>query len=147
MKTSQKGIELIKYFEGCKLRAYLDATGIPTIGYGHTLTARMGLTITQEKADFLLNDDLLITENQINKLNLNLNQNQFDALVSFIYNVGIGNFHKSTLLRLVKVDASDFLIAFEFIKWTKAGRSVLPGLETRRKKEAKLYFTGKGVTE
>lgn len=147
MKTSPKGIELIKYFEGCKLRAYLDATSIPTIGYGHTLTARMGLVITQEKADLLLKDDLFFAETHINKLNLILQQNQFDALVSFIYNVGIGNFNKSSLLRLVKENPNNFFIAFEFIKWTKAGTVVLPGLALRRKTEAKLYFTGKGVNE
>lgn len=142
MITSQKGIELNKYFESCKLTSYLCPAGVWTIGYGHTRTARSGMTITRFQAEQLLKEDLLIVETQINKLDLNLNQNQFDALVSFTFNLGIGNLKKSKLLQLIKLDPNDFLIAFEFPKWRKANGVVLKGLERRRKIEAQLYFTG-----
>lgn len=147
MKTSQKGIDLIKHFEGCRLVGYPDFTGIATIGYGHTRVAKIGWKITEEAAEKLLVEDLTIIEAQLNKLNLDLTQNQFDAVVSFVFNLGIGNFSKSTLLKKIKQDQTNFDIAFEFIKWTRAGRTILPGLELRRKAEAKLYFTGRGVND
>lgn len=145
MKTSKKGIDLIKHFEGCKLIGYMCPAGVPTIGYGHTRVAKVGWRISEEAAEKLLVEDLTIFEAQINKLDLDLTQDQFDAIVSFVFNLGIGNFQKSTLLKLIKADPTDFYIAFEFLKWTRAGRVVLPGLELRRKAEAKLYFTGRSV--
>lgn len=147
MKISQTGIDLIKYFEGCKLIAYLDDSGTWTIGYGHTRVARSGWKINQEEAEELLRNDLMHSEALIRGLGLSLNQNQFDALVSFVYNVGIGNLKQSTLYRLLKKDPNNFFIAYEFPKWRKSGGVILPGLERRRKAEARLYFTGKGVKD
>ncbi|MDA3906520.1 MAG: lysozyme [Bacteroidales bacterium] len=147
MKISQKGIDFIKHFEGCKLEAYLDAGSVPTIGYGHTTVTTMGYKITQTQADQLLKEDLRITEILVNRLEINLNQNQFDAIISFVYNCGIGNFKKSRLLRLIKEYPDNSQIVNEFKKWRKGGGKVLPGLERRRMAEAVLYFTGKGVED
>jgi lysozyme len=147
MRISQIGIDLIKFFEGCKLTAYLDASGTWTIGYGHTRLARSGWIINQAEAEDLLKTDLLHTEALIRGLGLSLNQNQFDALVSLVYNIGIGNLRRSTLLRMLQKDPNDFFLVYEFPKWRKAGGKILPGLERRRKAEAILYFTGKGVRD
>lgn len=140
---SQVGINLIKHFEDCMLAAYWDKTGeVWTIGYGHTQTAKKGMVISFEDAENLLISDLSYREAQIRGLDLTLTQNQFDALVSFVYNVGIGNLRKSTLLRMLRKDAENFMIAYEFPKWRKSGGVILRGLERRRRVEAKLYFTG-----
>jgi len=145
MRISQTGIDLIKYYEGCKLKAYQDNVGVWTIGYGHTRIARSGWVISQNEAEELLKTDLLHSEALIRGLGLELGQNQFDALVSLVYNIGIGNLRRSTLLKILRLDPNDFSLAYEFPKWRKAGGKILPGLEKRRKAEAKLYFTGKGV--
>ena len=145
MKLSQKGLDFIKYFEGCKLKAYLDPAGIATIGYGNTRIARLGLKISSYQAEALLKEDIIIKEAEINRLNLNLNQNQFDAIVSFVFNLGIGNLKRSTLYKLLQKNPNNFMIAFEFPKWRRANGKVIPGLERRRKREAQMYFTGKGV--
>ena len=143
---SQTGIDLIKYFETCQLTAYWDATGNTwTIGYGHTRTAKKGMTITQDEAEILLINDLSYREAQIRGLELDLSQQQFDALVSLVYNIGIGNLRRSTLLRMLRKDANNFMIAYEFPKWRKSGGVILRSLERRRRIEAKLYFTGKGA--
>jgi len=143
--TSKNGIELMHHFEGCKLKAYLDSGGVATIGRGHTRTAIMGMKITQEQADDLFVEDLLETETRVNGLNLNINQNQFDAIVSLVYNIGIGSFKRSTLLKLIRIYPDNSQIVNEFKKWRKAGGRVLKGLERRRMAEAVLYFTGKGI--
>lgn len=145
MKTSGKGIELIKRFEGLRLLAYPDAGGIWTIGYGHTGGVRSSEVITESDADRLLSIDLEEAENEINMLNLQLTQNQFDALVSFVFNVGIGNFRNSTLLKKVSANANDPSIRSEFEKWNKVRVNgilkPLRGLTQRRSAEAELYFT------
>ncbi len=140
MKTSDKGIGLIKRFEGLRLKAYLCPAGKPTIGYGHTKDVKLGDVITEEEAEQLLLEDLIVVENEINKHNLDINQNQFDALVSFVYNVGVGNFRTSTLLKKIKTDPNDKTIANEFKRWVYGGGKILPGLVRRRKEEANLYF-------
>lgn len=140
MKTSDKGIEFIKRHEALRLNAYLDSTGVPTIGYGHTLGVRMSDTITKSQAEQLLRGDLITAESEINKHNLNINQNQFDSLVSFVFNLGVGNFARSTLLRKIKSNANDPTIRKEFERWVYAGGKVLNGLVRRRKEEADLYF-------
>lgn len=141
MTTSDKGIELIKKFEGCKLEAYLCPAGIPTIGYGHTRSVKIGQTITQDVADKLLKFDLKDEyEYYVNNYSLHINQNQFDALVSFVYNVGPGNFSKSTLLKKAMKNANDPTIAVEFMKWTKSKGKELLGLRKRRLAESELYF-------
>lgn len=141
MKTSKNGIEFIKSHEGFRLKAYTDSVGVWTIGYGHTGGVKMGDVITEEQAEKFLIEDLETAENEINSHNLNLNQNQFDALVSFTFNLGIGNFRSSTLLRRIKADPNDRDIEMQFKRWVYAGGNILKGLITRRNDEARLYFS------
>ena len=140
MKTSNNGIELIKRHEGLRLNAYKCTSGKLTIGYGHTKGVKIGQTITEEEAERLLREDLIVAENEINRHNLNLNQNQFDALVSFVFNVGVGNFQTSTLLKKIKLDPNNKSIENEFKSWVYSGGKVSLGLIKRRKEEAELYF-------
>lgn len=140
MKTSQEGINFIKKHEGLRLAAYLDSTGTPTIGYGHTGGVKLGDVITEQQAEQYLRQDVIMAENEINRHQLPFNQCQFDALVSFVFNIGIGAFRNSTLLRKAKVDVNDPSIADEFRRWVYSKGRVLPGLVKRRKEEAELYF-------
>lgn len=141
MKTSHKGIDLIKEFEGLRLKAYKCPGGIWTIGYGHTAGVKPGMVISEAQAEEYLKADLIAFEKYLNGLGLALNQNQFDALISFIYNVGTGNFSSSTLLRKVKANPLDNSIMDEFLKWVYSKGRVLPGLQRRRLAEMKLYFS------
>lgn len=137
--TSDKGVDLIKYFEGYRSTAYNDGVGVYTIGYGHTKGVKKGDTITKEKAEAYLRQDLKDAENAVNKyVKVALNQNQFDALVSFTFNLGAGNLMKSTLLKYL--NASNYQKASqEFPKWVNAGGKKLQGLVTRRAKEVELF--------
>ena len=141
MKTSPKGIALIKEFEGLRLKAYLCPGGVWTIGYGHTAGVKPGMLITKAQAEEYLKADLIAFERYLNGLGLALNQNQFNALVSFIYNVGTGNFSSSTLLRKVRANPQDNSIMDEFLRWVYSKGRVLPGLQHRRLAEMKLYFS------
>ena len=149
MKTGQRGLDLIKSFEGWFSKPYLDPIGIPTIGYGFTyyLPSRKKVTmldkpITMPQGELMLKDILTNYENDVKRLvKKPLNQNQFDALVSFTYNLGATNIGKSTLLKKVNVNPNDPTIKDEFMKWDKAGGKVFSGLVRRRKAEADLYFT------
>ena len=141
MKTSPKGIALIKEFEVLRLKAYKCPGGVWTIGYGHTAGVKLGVVITETQAEQFLKEDLLVFEKAVNTQNLSLNQNQFDALVSLIYNIGIGNFKKSTLLLKVRIDPGDNSIMDEFLRWVYSKGRVLPGLQRRRLREMKLYFS------
>ena len=141
MKTSPKGIALIKEFEGLRLKAYLCPGGVWTIGYGHTAGVKPGMVISEVQAEEYLKADLIAFERYLNVLGLALNQNQFDALVSFIYNVGTGNFSSSTLLRKVRANPQDNTIMDEFLRWVYSKGRVLPGLQHRRLAEMKLYFS------
>lgn len=148
MKTSKKGIELIKRYEGFVGKPYLDAVGIPTIGYGAThygngIKVKMtDKPITEEEATILLSKMLVSYEETVNRLvTRELNKNQFDALVSFTYNLGGANLKSSTLLKKVNANPCDRTIADEFNKWVNAGGKKLNGLVKRRKEEAKLYFS------
>lgn len=140
MKTSDKGLELIKHYESLRLKAYRCPAGIPTIGYGHTKGVKMGQSITEEQANAFLVEDLNDAEQAVIRHKLNTNQNQFDALVSLVFNIGSGNFAKSTLLKKAKVNSNDGSIADEFRKWVYAGGVVLPGLIKRREAEQRLYY-------
>lgn len=144
MKTSDRGITMIKSFEGLSMEAYRCAAGIWTIGYGHTKGVRTGQRVTQEEAEALLHDDICDAEGAVSQCGI-LNQNQFDALVSFVFNVGLGAFGTSTLKKMVAANPNDTLIKNEMMKWKYAtvnGRKVvLPSLQSRRIKEAELYFT------
>lgn len=139
MRTSQRGIDLIKKYEGLRLNAYLCPAGVPTIGYGHTKGVAMGDTTTPDQAEQLLRQDLAKFEDGIVRLGLPLKQHQFDALVSFAFNLGLGALQKSTLLRKAKADINDPTIPDEFRKWTRAGGKVLDGLVRRRNEEAELW--------
>lgn len=142
MKTSRNGLELIKRHEGCRLTSYKCPVGVWTIGYGHTgADVVPGMTITLQRAEELLAEDVRWSEDAVNREKLRLNQNQFDALVSFVYNVGAGNFRSSTLLKMLRVNLDSLNIRTELNKWCKAKGSTLPGLALRRKQEADLYFS------
>jgi len=142
MKTSQKGIDLIKQFEGVSLKAYPDpgTGGEPwTIGYGHTGGVKKGDAITQSQAEDLLRKDLIKFETGVsNALKVETTQYQFDAMVSLAYNIGLGNFTKSTLLR--KHNAKCWqCAAAQFGVWRNAGGKVMNGLIRRRAAERELY--------
>ena len=140
MTTSDLGIELIKKHEGFRSKAYRCSANVLTIGFGHTLNVKSTDVITKEQGEYFLRQDVEYAEKEVNKHNLNINQNQFDALVSFVFNLGVGNFARSTLLRRIKAHPNDITIRREFARWVYAGGKVLPGLVTRRKEEADLYF-------
>lgn len=136
---SERAVALVKKFEGCKLKAYLCPAGIPTIGFGHTHGVKMGERCTQEQADKWLLSDLNATERTINEfVTVKINQNQRDALASFIYNLGAGNFKNSTLCR--KLNSGDYIGASaEFMKWIYADGKPLDGLVKRRTAERALF--------
>ena len=140
MRISDKGLELIKTFEGCKLFAYRDSVGVPTIGYGHTKNVRMGQAITQQQADNFLREDLQGCEKVLNALELSLNQEQFDALCSWIFNLGEGNFLHSTMFRKLKAGATDVEVTDQLVRWFNAGGKPLKGLKRRRIAEANMYL-------
>lgn len=142
MKISAKGLGIIKQHEGLRLTGYLPTPqDVPTIGYGHTKTAKLGMTITEKQAEDLLRSDIAWAEAAVNNsVVVPLNQNQFDALVSFVFNVGATAFNKSTMLR--KLNQSDYeAAANEFKKWNKQKGRVLAGLTRRRAEEAELFRT------
>lgn len=140
MKISKNGINLIKTFEGCKLTAYRCPAGVPTIGYGHTKGVNMGMKITQEEAEMFLAADVAPLETLLSKYNLK--QNEFDALVSWCYNLGVGNFNSSTLKLKLLAKAQPVDCADQIIRWVKANGKVLLGLQRRRVAEANM-FVGK----
>jgi len=138
MTHSRKAISLVCEFEGCRLTSYQDQRGIWTIGYGHT-PASENQVCTEEQAEVWLDADLKVADAAVNRLvSVALNQNQFDALVSFVFNVGSGNFRTSTLLRLLNRGES-LLAAAEFPKWDHAGAAVSSGLLRRRQAEQALF--------
>ena len=146
MQTSENGIALIKQFEGCKLTAYQDSVGVWTIGYGWTQPVdgkpiRAGMTIKQETAERLLKTGLVSYESDVSRLvKVGLTQGQFDALVSFTYNLGARSLSTSTLLR--KLNAGDYAgAADEVRRWNKAGGKVLNGLTRRREAERALFLS------
>lgn len=142
MKINKKGIDLIKNFEGCKLQAYLCPAGVWTIGYGHTKGVKEGDKITQEEAEMFLKSDLRTFEIGIECLiKKELTDNQFSSLVSFAYNLGLGNLTSSTLLKKINNNPNDISIREEFYKWSLAKGQRLMGLVKRRKAEADLYFS------
>lgn len=142
MRTSQRGLSLIKSFEGLRLLAYEDAVGIWTIGYGTTRGVTAGMSISQEQAEWMLHNDVLRFEPEVERLvQVPLNANQWDALISFTYNLGAGNLASSTLLRLL--NAGDYAgAADQFPRWIKAGGQVLNGLVRRREAERVLFLQG-----
>lgn len=140
MKISEKGLSLIKESEGLRQKAYLDSVGVPTIGFGHTKGVKLGQEITYSQAVEYLKEDLREAEQAVLRLvKVQLSQGQFDALVSFVFNLGAGAFAKSTLLK--KLNARDYSgAANEFGKWVNAGGRPLKGLITRREGERRLFL-------
>ena len=142
MNISNKGIELIKKFEGCRLKAYQDSVDVWTIGYGHTEGVYEGMEISQHQADIMLSSDLVKYANYINEyVTVSLNPNQFDALTSWVYNLGPGNLKSSTMLKVLNEGSYDD-VPFQIKRWNKAGGKVLKGLVRRREAEAELFATG-----
>jgi lysozyme len=147
-KLSQKGVDLIKQFEGLSLTPYVCAGGINTIGYGNTYymngkkVTLKDPKITQKQAEELLKHSLSTYEKAVDSFcRDDISQHQFDALVSFAYNLGTGALQRSTLIKKVNANPKDVTIADEFAKWNKANGRVLVGLTRRRQAEAKLYFS------
>lgn len=147
-KLSQKGLDLIKQFEGLSLTPYVCAGGINTIGYGSTYYPngqKIKLTdpaITPIVAEAFLKHSLSTYEKAVDSFcRDDISQSQFDALVSFAYNLGTGALQKSTLIKKVNANPKDVTIADEFLKWNKANGRVLVGLTKRRQAEANLYFS------
>lgn len=139
---SPAGRALIAHFEGLRLTAYQDMVGVWTIGYGHTgPDVKPGLVITQQQADQLLVNDLAKFERGVNALvTVKIKQSQFDALVSFSYNLGLGSLQQSTLLRLL--NAGNFQAAADqFLRWNRAGGHVVAGLSRRRAAERDMFLS------
>ena len=142
MKISTNGIDLICSFEGLRLKAYDDGVGVWTIGYGTTVIngtkVKKGDTCTVEQAKSYMANDLKQFESAVNQVKVPLNQNQYDALVSLAYNIGVSAFLNSTLFK--KLNAKDYKGAAEqFPRWNRAGGKVMRGLTNRRSKERKLF--------
>ncbi len=143
-QINQAGLDLIKKFEGCKLEAYRDAVGVLTIGYGHTGDVKPGDKISQHQADVILLFDLDKFQLGVGLVAADANDNQFSAMVSLAFNVGLRAFQNSTLLK--KFQAGDHRgAAAEFSKWTRAGGKVLAGLVKRRQAERELFTKAVGV--
>jgi lysozyme len=141
MKASDKCILLIKNHEGYRPKAYKCPAGVWTVGFGSTVGVTQGIIVTELQAVAMLRNHLSTVERNLDNLKLAINQNQFDALVSFIYNVGFTAFLNSGLLRTIRIKADSPTIRFEFAKWVKAGINTLPGLIRRRADESNLYFS------
>ncbi len=142
-----KGIALIQHFEGFYSKPYICPAGVPSIGWGTTVypngkkVSMSDAAINEAKAVEYLKHDLKGAERDVDRYTVDtINQNQFDALVSFVYNCGVGNFSTSTLLKKVNKNPLDPTIAAEFAKWVYGGGKKLKGLEKRRAKESELYF-------
>lgn len=146
MELSTKIKEKIKAWEGCRLVAYRCPAGVWTIGYGHTSGVTAGMRITQAEADATFEKDIKQFADQVKRIlgEVNLNNNQFDAIVSLAYNIGIGRLSKSELLRKVKANPTDPTIRGEFARYVYATfngvKRQLPGLVRRRTEEANHYF-------
>jgi lysozyme len=141
-RINAEGLALIKRWEGCRLEAYKCAAGVWTIGYGHTRTARQGLRITQEQAEALLREDLRVFEAAVDDaVTVQLTDNQFAALVSWAFNVGVSAMRSSTLIR--KLNLGDYdVVPRELVRWAKVEGKPVHGLANRRAAEAGLWARG-----
>ncbi|CAI1124561.1 lysozyme [Serratia ficaria] len=141
MNISERGLALIKHFEGLRLAAYRCPANVWTIGYGHTAGVQPGNVITEREADSFLRLDIAESVRAVNRLvKVPLTSNQFDALVSFVFNLGAGSFLASTLLKKLNTGAYTEA-ADEFSRWVNAGGKLLPGLVRRRVKEKELFLS------
>jgi lysozyme len=139
MKISQEGLSLIKRFEGCRLESYKCSANVLTIGYGHTSGVKETDTITQDEADKLLQEDVEQFEKYVDdNVTVELGQSQFDSLVAWTFNLGVGNLRESTMLK--KLNNEDYKsVPSEMKRWNKAGGKTLDGLIRRRKAESLLF--------
>lgn len=140
MTTSQKGIDLIKEFEGCVLKAYKCPAGVWTIGYGTTQGVKPNMVITQAQAETFLKRDIKPVERFLNSMGINYTQGQFDALTSWIYNLGIGAFKSSTMYKYIVARRKDVEIADQMVRWVNSGGKPLLGLKRRRVAEANMFL-------
>ncbi len=143
MILSNTGMELIKSFEGCKLTAYkpVKTEKYWTIGYGHYGSdVKEGMIITREGAEIMFREDIKSIEKALNSMCINFRQEQFDALVSWIYNLGLGNFEQSTMRKYIVGDFSDISITDQMVKWVNSGGKPLLGLKRRRIAEANSWW-------
>ena len=139
MKISEEGKALIKKFEGCKLDSYRCSANVATIGYGHTKGVSDGDTCTQDEADQMLTDDLEEFEGYVDKyVEVDLEQNQFDALVAWTFNLGPANLKSSTMLKVLN-EGKHENVPSEMKRWNKAGGETLEGLIRRREAEGLLW--------
>jgi lysozyme len=140
-------LSIIKKYEGLKLEAYICPAGVATVGFGSTFypdgrRVKLGDKITLQEAESILLHDIKRFEKEVRTgVKIEITNNQLSALISFVYNVGASAFRKSTLLKKVNANPTDLTIHNEFMRWTRAGGKVLPGLVKRRAEESKLYFT------
>jgi len=142
MKTSNKGIAMIKQYEGLRFSAYKCSAGRLTIGYGHTKDVVEGQKITAIQAESFFIQDIMEVEKSISLLvKKPLNQGQFDAIASFIFNFGATKFSTSTLRQKINANPNDSSIAYEFSRWVYSNNKRSAGLIKRRDNEAKLYFS------
>lgn len=148
MKTSETGIQMIKNFEQCRLTAYKDKTGHLTIGYGHTLYVQENQKITLTEAESLLQLDIVDAEIPVKALNTTLLlsdrqllQNQFDSLVSLIFNIGTSNFTQSKLFHQVAAEPYHHIIIHYWMQFVRSGNEILLDLINRRSKEVSYYFS------
>ena len=133
-------LEKLMEMEGCKLAAYRDAAGVPTIGYGHTAGVRMGDRISQQQAKALLRQDAEAVMRQVRALDVSRTEAQLEALTSFAFNLGIARLRSSTLLKVIRQGGSKQAIQREFKCWVYAGGRKLSGLVNRREWEASHFF-------
>ena len=140
MTTSNQGKNLIKEAEGLRLDAYLCPSGIPTIGWGHTKGVKLGHHITVQQAEDMLVEDIAPIERLLNGMKINFRQEQFDALVSWIFNLGEGKFKGSTMYQRIIRNARDEDITDQMVKWTYSAGRPLPGLIKRRTAESNLFI-------
>ena len=140
MTTTEILLQKLMEMEGLRLEAYEDAAGVPTIGYGHTKNVRMGDKISEYWAKEMLREDIEEAEWQVKELGVAKTEGQLDALVSFVFNLGIGRLMTSTLLKVIRNGGSMQQIKKEFKRWVYAGGKKMPGLVKRREWEAKRFF-------
>lgn len=139
MKPSQDCVDLVKSFEGFRAEAYKCPAGVWTVGYGTTENVSPGDVVNKEEAELLLMEDLLDASKAVDELvDVEINEHQYDALTSFVYNVGREAFRTSTLLKLINAGNFD-AAALQFKRWNKAGGVVLPGLTRRREAEREMF--------
>lgn len=139
MRSSQILIDHIKKFESCVLTAYQDTAGVWTIGYGHTKGVKKGDRITRYQAEQMLREDLTTFEAAANKVKRISTQGKFDAIVDFMFNLGTGNFDKSTLKKYIETGRITWEIQEQFLRWVNAGGKKLGGLVSRRIWEAARF--------